>query len=170
MSPSKRMIGPDMSNQSKVWLGIGIGCALPGLLGVLACGGFFVYLATGPEGGVRVGNTMEEYALEYVEQNQLIDDDEAIHAYYDVTVSLDGTECAILTDRRLLYHRNNRNSEMACDDIIFVESEDLGMMGDGITVEDVNGNVIYIEIAALNNSVVFLNALEKIVEENDAAD
>jgi hypothetical protein len=159
-----------MSNENKVWLWIGIGCALPGLLGLLACCGFFVYFATGPEGGVRVGNTMEEYALEYVEQNQLIDPGENIHAYYDVTIALDSTECAILTDRRLIYHRNNRNTEMACEDIVFVESEDLGMMGDGITAEDVNGNVIYIEIAALNNSVVFLNALEKVVEENEVSD
>lgn len=158
-----------MSNQNKVWLGVGIGCAIPGLLGLLACAGCVVYVATSPEGGVQVGNTMETYAIEYIEENQLIEPDEVVHAYYDVTISLDSTECAILTNRRLIYHRNGRNTEMACEDIIFVENEDLGMMGDGITVEDVNGNVIYVEIAALNNSVVFLNALENAVEENEAA-
>ena len=156
-----------MSN--KVLAGIGIGCGGVVLLGVICFGGMLVYFATGPEGGVRVANTMEEYALEYIEENDLIDPDETIHAYYDVTISLDSTECAILTDRRLIYHSHRGNTELSCEDLVFVESEDLGIMGNGITVEDVNGDVIYIEVAALNNGVVFQSALERIVQENEAA-
>jgi hypothetical protein len=157
-----------MSSDNKAWMVIGGGCAGVFLLGVLCVFGFVVWVATGPEGGVRVGNTMEDYALEYINENGLIEPDEAIRVYYDVTIA-DSSECAILTDRRLIYHRNGTNTEMSCENIEFVEIEDLGMIGEGITVEDVNGEVIYIEIAPFSNSGVFLGALERIVEENQTA-
>lgn len=156
-----------MSGENKVLTVLGIGCAGIIVCGVLCIFGGLIWLGTGPEGGVRVGNTMEDYAVEYLDENSIVEPGETIHAYYDVTISLDSTECAILTDRRLIYHRNSRNTEMAREDIALVESEDLGMMGEGITVEDVNGDVIYIEIAALNNAPVFRSALERAVEENE---
>lgn len=159
-----------MSSENKVLTVLGIGCAGIVLCGVLCVVGGLIWLGTGPEGGVRVGNTMEDYAVEYLEEQGLLEPGEAIHAYYDVTISLDSSECALLTDRRLIYHRNGTNTEMARGEIVSVDSEDLGMMGEGITVEDRNGDVIYIEIAALNNAPVFRRALERAVEENDGAD
>jgi len=158
-----------MSNGNKVWIGLGIGCGTMVVLGGVCVLGLLIWLGTGPQGGVRVGNTMEEYAVEYLNEKGLIEPGEQIHAYYDVTMSLDSTECAILTDRRLIYHRNNFNTEIAREDIVDVEDEDLGMMGIGITVEDVHGEVMYIEIAALNNGQVFLSALERVVDENEGA-
>lgn len=158
-----------MSNGNKVWVFLGSGCAGVVVLGFLCVFGLIFWVSTGPEGGVRVGNTMEEYALEYLDEHGLLEPGEVVHAYYDVTISLDSTECAILTDRRLIYHRNGTNTEMARGDIASVDSEDLGMMGEGLTVSGVNGDVIYIEIAALNNAPVFRNALERAAEENEEA-
>ena len=152
-------------NKKVIW-GIGLGCGIPILLAFLLFITVFVFLFTGPEGGVRAANNMEQYAVDYINNNNIIADNENIKIYYDVTMSLDSSECAILTDKRLIYYKNGNNTEISVDKISRVASQDLGIVGDGITVFDEDDNMIYIEIAALNNSEIFFNALQRQVEKN----
>ena len=94
-----------MSTNQKILLGCGGVVAFFGLIFVV----MIVWLATLPEGGVKLSNEMENYATEYIEDNEILEDGEKIVAYYDVTVSMDGSEAAILTNRRVIYHKNGKN-------------------------------------------------------------
>lgn len=133
------------------------------LVGLVAlCGGsgiaLVLWLALGPEGGVRLGNQMESYALEYIEKHRLLEEGEQIIAYYDVTISLSGEEAAILTDRRLLYHKEGRNTEIPLDEIERIEHRKEPILGDVLEVKG-GGTRMQIEIAPLNNAPAFIEAL-----------
>jgi hypothetical protein len=145
---------------NKLWLALGLGCGIPLGLIVLLFFGAIAYFATGPEGGVRLTNTMEDYALEYIEEHDLLAEGEKVIAYYDVTVGLSGSEAAILTDSRLIYHKSGRNSEMALADVETIETDGDGMGGDVIRVLSKNGDAMVIEIAVFNQGELFIKALE----------
>ena len=142
------------------WLKIfGIGCGGAFLVCVLCCGGVLVYFALGPEGGVRTTNTMERYALDYLNQQALLEPGENIVAYYDVTISLDSSEAAILTDQRLIYHAPLGDTVFDLAEIDSIDHRYESLMGDIITVAAKDGRVMGIEIAPMNSGSVFLNAL-----------
>ena len=63
------------------------------------------------EGGVRLEGQMEAYAEEYLDQNSLLKPGEKILAYYDYTVTLDGTEAGVLPDQRVFYYYNGSISQ-----------------------------------------------------------
>ena len=51
-------------------------------------------------GGVRLAHNMEKYAINYIEKNNLLKEDEKLIAYYDYTLTLNGKTAAILTNKR----------------------------------------------------------------------
>lgn len=150
----------EKKQSNKLWLALGLGCGIPLGLIVLLFFGAIAYFATGPEGGVRLTNNMEDYALEYIEEHELLADGEKVIAYYDVTVGLSGSEAAILTDSRLIYHKNGRNSEMPLANVDTVETDGDGMGGDVIRVVSKDGDTMVIEIAVFNQGELFIKALE----------
>jgi hypothetical protein len=156
------------ANQGKksnpVLMALGLGCGIPLVLLILLMFGGIIYLATGPEGGVRLSNNVEDYALEYIEEQELLRPDETIVAYYDVTVGLNGSEAAILTDSRLIYHINGRNTEIPLSDVDSIDVTGDGIGGDVIQVTDKTGNIMVIEIAAFNQGDLFADVLQKKVE------
>ncbi len=112
-------------------------------------------------GGVKTSNNMEKYALEYVKDNNLLHESEVIAAYYDYTVSLDGTEAVILTNERLLYHnKETSDSSFLLKDITDVKHRAESLIGDIIEVYSANGDVFVIEVAPLNDGKLFLNVLK----------
>ena len=114
------------------------------------------------EGGVRVSNNMEKYALEYISDNQLLNNKEKILAYYDITLALDGTECAFITNSRLVYHKKETyNTSIKLKDIIDIKHRDDGFP-DGFTIEVTakDGVFMIIEIAAWNDAEIFLKLLK----------
>ena len=134
------------------------------LLCCLCCGGGFIWLMNQPEGGVRSGNSMEAYATDYINANQLLDPGENVVAYYDVTVSLSSKECAILTDQRLIYHAPGGNTSIDLKDITEITHyEDFGTV---IVVKAVNGQSMTIVVAPLNNGMMFVDLLESQAELN----
>ncbi|GAA3521928.1 hypothetical protein GCM10022393_40500 [Aquimarina addita] len=113
------------------------------------------------EGGVRVMNNMEEYAIKYMNTNQLLNTEEKVLAYYDYTISLDGTEAAILTDSRLIYHnKETTTSFIAIKDITDIQHRKETLIGDIIEVTDHNGDLFVVEIAPLNQGETFLRVLQ----------
>ncbi|MGP1384223.1 MAG: hypothetical protein ACTS2F_11740 [Thainema sp.] len=151
---------------NKLGLALGLGCGIPLGLIVLLFTGAIVYFSMGPEGGVRLANNMEDYALEYIDDQNLLTDNEKVIAYYDATISLNGSEAAILTDSRLIYHKSDRNTEMALADIKSIDTESDGIGGNIIQVESVNGDLMVIQIAAFNQGDLFIKALQtKIANE-----
>ena len=95
----------------KLWL-IGLGTVL-----AVAVVGVFIWLLNQPEGGVKFANDMDGYALEYLETHDLLNRTESLVAYYDATISLNGTEAAILTTERIGYHNHGRTQWIGLTEI-----------------------------------------------------
>ena len=138
-----------------------IGCGSLVLIVVIGMVGCVVWLGSGPESGVKFGNEMDQYALDYLEEHRLLDEGEVVKAYYDATISMDGTEAAILTDRRVLYHRSGSTIEVALEDIVEVDFRNEGLVGDVIEIVDSRGDALRVEIAPLNDGAAFFRALER---------
>lgn len=138
-----------------------IGCGSMVMIAVMAMVGCVVWLGSGPESGVKLGNEMDQYALEYLDRHDILDHGEVVKAYYDVTISMDGSEAAILTDHRVLYHRNGATLSVALEDVVEVDFRNEGLVGDVVEVVDVDGDALRIEIAPLNDGAAFYRALER---------
>ena len=103
-----------------------IGCgALAGVFAILVISGF-VWLMTLPEGGVRLPNEMEEYAIQYLDEHGILEPGEELLAYYDDSLSLNGSEATILTTKRLIYHNGGKN-----DVILLVYIDDIKYRDEG---------------------------------------
>ena len=137
--------------------------------GLLFCcfpiGAFVFWATTGPDGGVQFANSMDQYALDYLAEHQILDADEELVAYYDATIKLDSSEAAILTDKRVIYHKNSNNTALNLDDVDDWEwDESFGVILDIYGINDVN---IHIEFAPLNNGMSWVNAFEDLVYDID---
>jgi len=141
------------------WIAIGAGAFL-----MLCCGGpltlvMVLGLTADHEGGVQMANKVEPYVHEYIQKHALLEPDEKLVAYYDDTIELDGSEAALLTTRRVLYHKKGRNTSMLLSDVVDVQHHNEGLIGDVIEVVGRDGERMRIEIAPLNDGPVFLSAL-----------
>ena len=142
------------------WKGVLIGCAVTSLVGFgLLCGGM-VWFLSGHEGGVRLSNDMEPYATQYLEEHAILNSSESLIAYFDVTMSLDGTEAAILTTERVIYHKSGKSAIIAISDITDIRHRKETLIGDIIEIDSRSGIPMKIEIAPLNQGETFLNALQ----------
>lgn len=140
--------------------GLIIGCLVSGALvtiGVIL--GVLVWLITSPEGGVRLSNQVEQYAVEYIQEHQLLEADETILAYYDITISLNGSEAAILTDKRILYHSKGGSTSIGLTEIADVQHRYDKFIGDIIVVTADSGQAMKIVIAPANNGSLFHTSL-----------
>lgn len=136
---------------------IGCGAMLViALIGIIAIG---VWLFSGPESGVKLGNEMDPYALEYLADNRILNPDEELVAYYDATMDMDGTEAAILTTRRVIYRKGGANYEIAISDIVDIRHRKETLIGDVIEIQSTSGKSMKIEIAPLNGGESFLSSL-----------
>lgn len=139
---------------------LAIGCGAIILLGVIAIVGLFVWIGSKPEGGVKLANEMEPYALSYLEKHQLLEPGETLLAYYDATMSMDGSEAAILTDRRVLYHKDGRTTALDLKDVERIDHREEGLVGDVFEIHSSRGEAVKIEIAPLNQGATFKNVLD----------
>jgi len=136
---------------------IGCGALLViALIGIVAMG---TWLFSGPETGVKLGNEMDSYALEYLDKNHILKPDEELVAYYDTTLDMDGTEAAILTTKRVIYHKNRGNYEIDLLDIDDIRHKKITLIGDVIEIQSTSGKSMKIEIAPLNGGDTFLSSL-----------
>ncbi len=58
-------------------------------------------------GGVLTNNQIPESVFDFMDEENILDD-EYIIAYYDVTILLDNSESAILTNKNVIYYKNGR--------------------------------------------------------------
>jgi len=130
-----------------------------GAVGLLVVA-LIVWLATTPEAGVKLSNDMDEYALAYLEEHNLLNADERLVAYYDVTLGMDGTEAAILTTKRVLYHKAPRSLAIPLSEVVDVQHTQETLLGDVIVVQSGSGESMKIEIPPLNGGEIFLSALQ----------
>src|SRR5690348_10217710 len=83
--------------------------------------GALIWLGSGPEGGVRLGNQMDKYALDYLDAHHVLEPNEKIVAYYDVTIRLDGSEAALLTNQRVVFMKDGRITAIPLADIASID-------------------------------------------------
>ena len=129
-----------------------------GVLAAIAVA-LIIWVLSGPESGVKMGNEMDRYALEYIENHNLLNHTEKLIAYYDVTISMNGSEAAILTTERILYHKDGRTTSIDLRDAVDVQHRHQSLIGDIIEVRTESGERIKIEVAPLNDGESFYNAL-----------
>ena len=144
-----------MDLKKPILIGCGTLLAVFVILMVIAA----IWLFTGPEGGVRFSNDMEEYTVQYLDDHGILDSSEKLVAYYDVTISLDGTEAAILTTRRVIYHKNGRNDSIELADIKDIRHQKVTLIGDIFEIFSSSGKSMKIEVAPLNQGESFKAAL-----------
>ena len=115
--------------------------------------------------GVIFSNQISETQRNYITKNKILNENEKILAYYDVTILLDNSESAILTNERVIYHKSDRNYSFRYTDIKNVDHQTEFLIGDIITIENFSGELMKIEIAPLNDGDLFLDLLLKKIGE-----
>ena len=147
-----------------------LGCGIAFLLGVALLIGVVVWLVQGPESGVKLSNQMDKYATDYLVEHKILQPAENLIAYYDATIKMDGTEAAILTDKRVLYHNNGKTAAIDLAEIDEIRHRKERLLGDIIEIYARSGESMNIEIAPLNNGETFLNALKNASQKAKVAD
>ena len=123
------------------------------LLGfALACGG-------SSEGGVEVPNQMSNE--DHTHANALLKPGEQIRAYYDSTISLDGTEVAIITDQRVIYVLDGNVTDLPLSEVTEVADTKDAIGGDDIDIKGSAGQRLRVEIAPMNDGQVFVDILRE---------
>lgn len=126
--------------------------------------GLFVTLAVGSDdsktGGTLLGNQMDAYALEYIDSNGILEPGEQIRAYYDVTIALDSSEFAMVTDQRVVYWKAGHSSAIHLNEIATIDVRDEGLIGTVIDVKAEDGTPMRIEVAPMNGGELFAAELQ----------
>lgn len=119
---------------------------------------FFTWCSSLPDSGVKLANNMDKYAIEYISKHNILMPSEKLIAYYDATTAMNGTEAAILTNQRVIYHKNYSNSSINLADIADVKyrSESLG---DSIEIFSKSGEAMKIDVALWNGGDTLKSAL-----------
>lgn len=113
-------------------------------------------------GGVLTNNQLPASVIEFFDNTDILENEEII-AYYDVTVVLDNSESAILTNKNLIYYKYGRVTRFPLSSIASIEAEDcFGLCIVATTRDD---RVMEIEIAPLQGADLFLELLRKHVDK-----
>ena len=118
-----------------------------------------VWFSNLPDCSVKLGYEVLPGTLESLLERRLVDDDETVLAYYDDTVTCDGSDSAILTDRRLIHHVAPLTASLPLSEIVDIQYLPGTALGDTIVVSGSNGRTIRIEIAVWNGGATFHTAL-----------
>ena len=113
-------------------------------------------------GGVLTNNQLPASVIEFFDNTDILENEQII-AYYDVTIALDNSESAILTNKNLIYYKYGRIVRFPLSSIVSVEAEEcFGLCIVATTRDD---RVMEIEIAPLNGGDLFLELLRKQVDK-----
>lgn len=157
--PAPGVPSPPKPNRTALYLGLA-GAAL-----VCFCGlpmAFVAWSASLPEAGVLAGNQVDAKTKALIAKRAPLEPGEEILNFYDTTIGVDGSECVLLTTRRLVYWTRDDVSQLAVDEITDLTHQEVPLEGDVITAMDERGRQLKFEIAPLNDGPTFLRALERV--------
>ena len=109
-------------------------------------------------GGVLTYNQLPASVIEFFDKTDILENEQII-AYYDVTIALDNSESAILTNKNLIYYKYGRVERFPLSSIVSIEEEEC--FGLCIIASTRDSRVMKIEIAPLNGGDIFLELLRK---------
>jgi hypothetical protein len=111
------------------------------------------------ESGVCLPNQMDKIAWGYVEQHKMLEPGEKLLAYYDDTVSLDGTRLSVVTNKRLVTYVDGNLQSIGLAEIARVERVDVPLAL-GIQVVGTDGMRLQVDIALANGGETFESVLK----------
>ena len=133
------------------------------VIGLIIVGGLL------PDARVKRPNNMDSYAWEYVEKHHILQPGEDLVAYYDVTFFMDGSEAAIVTTQRVIYHKDGRSFAVLLGEIEDITVEDEGWPTDHtITIRSRMTAPMVIRIASMDGGEVFSSAIHSLWEKAKA--
>ena len=109
-------------------------------------------------GGVLTYNELPASVIEFFDTTDILENEQII-AYYDVTLVLDNSESAILTNKNLIYYKYGRVERFPLSSIVSIEEEEC--FGLCIIASTRDSRVMKKEIAPLNGGDIFLELLRK---------
>ena len=109
-------------------------------------------------GGVLTYNQLPASVIEFFDKTDILENEQII-AYYDVTIALDNSESAILTNKNLIYYKYGRVVRFPLNSIVNIEADDC--FGLCIVASTRDNRVMEIEIAPLCGGDLFLDLLRK---------
>ena len=109
-------------------------------------------------GGVLTYNQLPASVIEFFDKTDILENEQII-AYYDVTIALDNSESAILTNKNLIYYKYGRVERFPLSSIVSIEEEEC--FGLCFIASTRDSRVMKIEIAPLNGGDIFLELLRK---------
>jgi hypothetical protein len=119
----------------------------------LACG-----IDLDREQGVCLPDQVDEIAWGFIKDKGLLEDGEELRAYYDNSVTLDGSDIALVTDRHVMTHRNGNTSSISLSEISSIERVD-DVIGEAIEVSAIGGRMVRVPVAPLNGIDTFEKVL-----------
>ena len=109
-------------------------------------------------GCVQTNNQLPASVIEFFDKTDILENEQII-AYYDVTIALDNSESAILTNKNLIYYKYGRVVRFPLKSIVNIEADDC--FGLCIVASTRDNRVMEIEIAPLCGGDLFLDLLRK---------
>ena len=110
--------------------------------------------------GVKIQNQIDAKSENQMRANGLLGAGERPLAYYDTTMSLDGTESYLVTNLALKHYQRGMIHEIALSEIESVQHQDAGIGGDRIIASSPSRKLV-LEIAPLNDGPLFLSELRQ---------
>ena len=115
-------------------------------------------------GGVLLYNQLPESVITFVDEKKILGDEKII-AYYDITITLNNSESAILTDKNIIYYKYGRIDKIPLSAIESISEEEV-CLGKCIIIKSLDNSVMSIEIAPLNGGDLFLRLLKEQVAKS----
>ena len=132
---------------------------------------FLIFLLHGCDlsnpGGVLLSNQLPDSVIEYIDEKGILED-EYIIAYYDVTLLLDNSESAILTNKNVIYyHESGRINKIPLNQIKSITHMKVPPVFSLriVITPKVGPDVMKIEIAPFNGGKLFLDRLKKEIKK-----
>jgi hypothetical protein len=122
---------------------------------------------SGDASGVKLGEDIPPYARALFVEHKLLSPGEKPVAFYDVTISLDGTDFFLLTNRRVLHDTAGRVQAIALDRVDSIDHREGGIEGDIIVVRSKDSDYLKVVIAPFNDGESFLEALNAEWKQHD---
>jgi len=114
-----------------------------------------------PESGVRAGNQLDGKTKKIIEKKAKLAEGEEVVVFYDTTIAVDASECAVITTHRVISWKGAELTDMPLDDVATFTHEEVPLAGDVFTLTDTRGKVLRIEVAPLHDGALFKTALER---------
>ena len=110
--------------------------------------------------GVTPGLQVPDRIVQELKKSGAMAGDDILLAYFDYTVTLDGTEIAAVTRDRVLYEKDRRVTAFKLADVEEITTHEEALIGDVFEIKDTVGQRLKIEIAAFNGGALFASILE----------